>query len=297
MVKRKIILIDEDKCNGCGQCIPNCHEGALIMIDNKARLISDLFCDGLGACIGHCPQGAITIEEREAEKYDERRVMEEHIIPKGVNTIKAHLEHMRDHNETEYLNEAFEILKEHNIENPLKNIESSDDKCSGSDLSDDSDVEGMQCGCSGSMTRDFSEDKCDDSIEESGKRKSQLRQWPVQLHLLSPMASYFRNADVLLAADCVGFSIGDFHKDFLKDKALAIACPKLDSNQEIYLEKMVSLIDDANINTLTVMIMEVPCCGGLIGMAQEALEKATRKIPIKLIVVGIKGDIVEEKWV
>ena len=115
MVKRKIIKIDEDKCNGCGLCIPNCHEGALQIIDGKVRLISDLFCDGLGNCLGHCPTDALTIEEREAEQYDEKKVIDK-MIPMGINTIKAHLEHLKDHNETKFLNQAIEHLKEKNLQ-------------------------------------------------------------------------------------------------------------------------------------------------------------------------------------
>ena len=279
-MKRNMVKIDEEKCNGCTQCIPNCHEGALQMIDNKARLISDLFCDGLGACLGHCPQGAITIEEREAEPYDEKKVMKDNIVPKGVNTIKAHMEHLRDHQANEYLNEAIEYLKENNIKNPMEEVKM--------------EKGNTPCGCSGMAEQDFT---CEESKEdENGKRSSQLRQWPVQLHLLNPIAPYFKNADLLLAADCTAYAIADFHKDFIKGKVLAIACPKLDSNQDSYIEKLTSIIDDSNINTLTVAIMEVPCCGGLLAIAKEAQGKAKRKVPIKLITVGIKGNIVDERW-
>ena len=120
MVKRKIIEIDDDKCTGCGDCIPNCHEGALQIIDGKARLISDLFCDGLGACIGHCPTGAMKVVEREAQDYDEKRVMEENIVPKGVNTIKAHMNHLKDHGATKFYNEAVEYLDEKGIKIDLE---------------------------------------------------------------------------------------------------------------------------------------------------------------------------------
>ena len=198
MVKRKIIKIDADKCNGCGLCIPNCPEGALQMIDGKARVISDLFCDGLGACIGHCPEGAIEIEEREAQGYDERKVME-NIVKGGKNVICAHLEHLDEHGETEYLKQALEVLKEKNMEIPNFKKEAE---------------HAGHAGCPGAKMMDFSADENQAGSLE-GERPSQLRQWPVQLHLVPPNAPYFREKDVVLAADCVAFSLGDFHKDHL----------------------------------------------------------------------------------
>jgi len=284
-MKRDIIKIDEELCNGCGLCIPNCHEGALQIIDDKARLISDLFCDGLGACIGHCPQGAIEIIGREAVPYDERKVMEI-IVTKGRNTILAHLEHLRDHNEHEYLKQAMDYIKENNIDMSIEKNEGSVHAA---------------CGCPGSMARDFRVE-----VEKSGNSetmdqntivRSELRQWPVQLHLLNPQASYFKNADVLLAADCAAFAMGDFHSKFLKEKTLAIACPKLDSNQQSYLEKIIAMINDSKINTITVVRMEVPCCGGLTRMAQMAVANATRKIPIRQAVISANGEVLEEYWV
>ena len=150
------------------------------------------------------------------------------------------------------------------------------------------------CGCPGSAEQDFRSETRDG--DESGVRESQLRQWPVQLHLVSPMAPYFQKADVVLSADCVSYALGDFHKDYLAGKSLAIACPKLDSDQDEYVEKITSLIDDAQINTLTVMIMQVPCCGGLTAIAQQAATQAKRKIPIKKIVVSLQGKILSEEW-
>ena len=278
MVEREIVLIDEDKCNGCGLCVPACHEGALQIIDGKARLISDLMCDGLGACVGHCPQDAITIEKREAEPYNEVKVLKEFIIPKGGNTLKAHLQHLKEHNEMEYLREAIVYLKENNIE--LPNLD-----------------EGMHHGggCPGARTIEFNDDE--PKGDTSGKRDSELRQWPIQLHLVNPAASYFEGSDVLLSADCVAYALGDYHKDFLKGKRLAIACPKLDSNMEIYQEKLVSLIENSRINTLTTMIMEVPCCSGLSQLAEHAKDIANRKIPIKKIVVSLQGKIISEEWI
>ena len=282
MAKRKIIEIDEEKCNGCGVCIPNCPEGAIQIIDGKARLISDIFCDGLGACIGKCPEGAIETIEREAEPYDEKKTMRENIIKAGKNTIIAHLKHLKEHGETKYFAEAMEVLKEKGIE-----IDLDEEPCKQNDR--------LPCGCPGSKVMDFSDEKKE--VEETGSRISQLRQWPVQLHLVPPNAPYFQGKDVILVADCVGYSLGDFHKNYLKDRSIAIACPKLDSNIDTYVEKLTSMIDDAKINTLTVMTMEVPCCGGLLGIAKKAAENASRKIPVKSIVVSVKGKILNEDWV
>jgi len=151
-------------------------------------------------------------------------------------------------------------------------------------------------GCPGSSMQDFRPND-EETKEESGKRKSQLKQWPIQMHLVSPEAPYYQKADVLLSADCVAYSVGDFHKDYLEGKSIAIACPKLDEEQDIYVEKLKSFIDDAEINTLTVMTMQVPCCAGLTAMAQRALQSAKRKIPIKSIVISLQGDILSEEWV
>ena len=296
-MKRKIIQIDEEKCTGCGICIPNCHEGAMQLIDGKARLISDLFCDGLGACIGHCPEGAIEIIEREAQPYDERMVMEL-MVPKGRNTILAHLDHLRDHNETEFLQQAIDYLKENNIM-------MSPEKTVNAEAHRDAPHQNGECGCPGSAARDFRAEPLVEThrdVVETHRDASQqqpaseLRQWPVQLHLLNPQASYFKNADVVLAADCAAFSMGNFHSKFLKGKSLAIACPKLDSNKESYIQKLTSMIADTKINSLTVVMMEVPCCGGLLHMAQTARTNAGRNIPIKQAIVSIQGEVMEEEW-
>ncbi len=154
----------------------------------------------------------------------------------------------------------------------------------------------MSDGCPGSQTMDFSEK--DEQAEETGARQSQLKQWPIQMHLVSPKAPYFQEKDVLLAADCVPFALADFHKDYLKGKSLAIACPKLDQQQEIYTEKIKDLIDESKINTLTVMIMQVPCCMGLTQLAKAGADQATRKIPIKQVVVSVEGgQILSEDWI
>jgi ferredoxin len=274
---RKIVNIDENLCDGCGDCVPSCQEGALQIIDGKARLISDLFCDGLGACIGHCPQGAITIEVREAEPYNETKVMET-IVKGGPNVIKAHLEHLIDHNEMKYFQEALNFLAANGIENPIK----------------EKAIKNKQevCGCPGAREMSFeAEEKTDD---ETGNRKSQLRQWPVQLHLVSPYASYFQNSDLLLAADCCAFAYGDFHKDFMKGKSLAIACPKLDGNQGVYFDKLTAMIKESNLKSITVLVMQVPCCSGLYQLAAEAIRESGREIPLKVVVIGINGEKLKE---
>lgn len=307
-MKRQVIKIDEELCNGCGECVPNCHEGALQIIDGKARLISDLMCDGLGACIGHCPVGAIEFETREAEPYDEVKVMEI-MVGKGKNTVLAHLKHLLDHNEKEYLQQGLDFLNESlslpfNLENLLNELmEYSQPKPDSKRVAVTpvitSAVHGHGGGgCPGSAARTIS--RPTDSVASTSSvagAPSELRQWPVQLHLVNPGASYFQNADVVLAADCVAFAMGDFHARYLKGKSLAIACPKLDSGMDIYQQKITALVNQANINTLTVVIMEVPCCGGLLRVAQEGVAAASRKIPLKLAIVSIDGELKEEKWV
>ena len=302
-MKRQIIKIDEEKCNGCGLCVPNCHEGALQIIDGKVRLISDLFCDGLGACIGHCPEGAIQIEEREAEPYDEKKVMEL-MIPKGRNTIIAHLAHLRDHNELKFLEEANQYLQENNIDMSINEtgINGKTPESFPNLAAERGETHDSICGCPGSAAKDFRIDE--KRVEKAGKSisdepidaPSELRQWPVQLHLLNPQAAYFQHADVVLAADCAAFAMGNFHSRYLKGKSLAIACPKLDTNKESYLQKLTSMISESKINSLTVVIMEVPCCGGLLQMAKQAKENSGRNIPIKLSVVSVHGEVLEEDW-
>lgn len=286
-MKRTIIKIDEEKCNGCGLCVSGCHEGALQIIDDKARLISELFCDGLGACIGECPEGAIELEEREAEPYDEIKVMER-ISKLGENTVMAHLRHLRDFNEKEYVKQGIQYLKDNNIYPELI-------KKFQMETHNQHEKSG-QCGCPGAQTMDF-RNKSTESGSENHQVESQLRQWPIQLHLVNPVAPYFRGADVVIAADCTAFAYGNFHNDFLKGKSMVIACPKLDSNMEIYVEKIKTMVEDAKVNTLTVLVMEVPCCGGLLQLTKQAIEKSSRKVPVKAVYIGISGDILSEDWI
>jgi len=271
-VKRQIIQIDEEKCNGCGLCIPNCPEGALQIIDGKARLISDLFCDGLGACIGECPEGAISTIEREAELYDEAKVME-NIIKAGPNTIKAHLKHLKDHDQSKYYEQAVKILIDKEIPVP----------------ENEADPTCVSAGCPGLKAQALEPEQPQES--QSIKLRSELRQWPVQLHLLNPNAPYLENADLLISADCVPFAFPNFHQHFMKDKIVITLCPKLDKGIDLYIEKLAQIFKNQNINSITVTRMEVPCCSGIEFIIQKALEKAGKDMEVKRSVVSIKGDI------
>jgi ferredoxin len=290
---RKIIHIDEEKCNGCGLCIPNCPEGAIQLIDGKAAVISDLFCDGLGACIGHCPEGAIAIEEREAEPYDERSVME-NIVRGGAGVIDAHLMHLEEHGEYGYLSQAKAFLKERGI--PVPEAVTAATPSNGVRKAEVAPhhMENLS-GCPGAQAQNFSSTTSEESTVDA-EDFSELTHWPVQLHLAPVMAPHFEGKDILISADCVAYSMGNFHRKFLKNRMIAIACPKLDSEQDIYRDKITALIDHANINTLTVMIMKVPCCRGLLMLAQEAAAAASRKVPLKSIVVSVKGQVLHEEW-
>jgi len=275
-MERQIIRIDESKCDGCGICCDGCPEGALQMIDGKARLVSEITCDGLGACVGECPQGAITVERREAAPYDERTTLDG-IIPKGVATLRAHLKHLHEHGQTTYLNQALAHLKDlgHAVPEYREQVAHQE--------------------CPGSAPRSFV--RVPEAAAPRLGLTSQLTQWPVQLHLISPMNPIFQGADLILAADCVAFTMADFNQKYLPGKKLAIACPKLDQGMEIYRDKLTALVDEAQVNTISVMIMEVPCCGGLLRLTQEAVARAKRKVPIKAIMVALDGEIRRESWV
>lgn len=300
-MKRTIIKIDEDLCNGCELCVQGCHEGALQMIDGKARMISDLYCDGLGACIPECPTGAITLEEREAEPYDEIKVMER-ISPKGEATVIAHLNHLIDHNQKEYVEQGIQYILDNKLPIDLNKLKKFSQETK-EELTPKKEPIKMEMhahqggGCPGSRMMSFDKPAAAATTTTSTEQPSELRQWPVQLHLVNPQAPYFQNADVLMAADCVAFSMGNFHSKYLKGKGLAIACPKLDNGKEIYVEKLTAMIDMAKINTLTVMIMEVPCCSGLLQIAKMAAGNASRKVPVKALIVGLDGEIRSEEWI
>ncbi len=263
-VKRKIIQIAEELCDGCGNCIPACPEQAIQIVETKdgikAQLVKEFYCDGLGACLGSCPTGALTIEEKESEAYNEEATVER-IKEVAPEMLETHLKHMKEHTGA---------LHDHQM-NAVKKINSNKTIYE--------------------LTNEDNEHKVDDV-----KRPSELRQWPVQLHLISPAAPYFQKSDVLLSADCVAFAVGDFHKDFLKGKSICIGCPKLDKDQETYVKKIQQLVEDAKINTLLVMIMEVPCCVKLLEITQQAMNNSNRKVPVKVVTVSIQGEILSDVW-
>ncbi|OEC84588.1 MULTISPECIES: ATP-binding protein [Methanobacterium] len=275
-MKRDVIKINEEKCTGCGECIPGCPEGALQVIEGKARLISDLFCDGLGACIGNCPQGAIEIEQREAEPYDENKVMK-NIIRGGPSVIMAHLKHLSDHGQKDLLNQAVDFLKERNI-----------------DIPDYEKGASFECACPGSMAVDLNQ-KPETENEPQIRVSPELRNWPVQLQLLNPNAPYFKNADLLISADCAPFAYANFHQEFLKDKVLIILCPKLDKTIDMYVDKLVEIFEKQDVNSISIVHMEVPCCSGIEVIVRRALEKVQKDIPLKDYTISISGEIIQAK--
>ena len=270
-MKRDIIKINKEKCTGCGDCIPGCPEGALQVIDGKARLVSDLFCDGLGACIGTCPQDAIEIEQREAVPYDEVNVME-NIVKEGPNVIKAHLKHLDDHGQKDFLKQAIDFLIERDIKIP------------------DYESETVIGTCPGSMDVEFGERPV--SHEEAPVYSAELQNWPVQLQLLNPNAPYLKNADLLIAADCAPFAYANFHQRFLKNKILIIFCPKLDKTIDQYVDKLAEIFRNQDIKSISIVHMEVPCCSGIEVIVKRALEKSHKNIIIKDYTVSIKGEII-----
>jgi len=234
MVVRNIVKIDEEKCNGCGLCVDACAEGAIKIIDGKAKLVSEIYCDGLGACIGHCPEDAITIEKQEAVEFDEE-------------ATKKHLaEEQKTQMQTDFV-------------------------------------------CPGMMAKEL-RDKDKPAEPGAASVPSQLSHWPVQLKLVSPQAPYFANADLLLVADCVPFAMGDFHSRFLKDNSIVVGCPKLD-DAEFYIEKLATILKANQLNSLTVIHMEVPCCFGLTHIAREAIAHSGIKMSFKDVTIDLRGNV------
>jgi NAD-dependent dihydropyrimidine dehydrogenase PreA subunit len=305
-MKRKIISIDGEKCTGCGQCIPDCPEGALQIIDGKARLVSDLFCDGLGACIGTCPEGAISVVEREAVPYDEKTVMAT-IAKQGAPVIKAHLGHLAGHGQSDLYDQAIEYLIETGTPIPDHTVQErrkpAAHLCTGQPaagrMGEGTCSPGQHpvhsfAGCPGSAARSISREGGQRGIPRQpvgGITASELRQWPVQLALLNPAAPYFENADLLVSADCVPFAYAGFHTGFLQGKILIIFCPKLDADIDGYVEKLAQIFTLHAIKSITVARMEVPCCGGVHYVVDKALAKAGKKIPLTEKTISIRGGI------
>jgi NAD-dependent dihydropyrimidine dehydrogenase PreA subunit len=259
MALREIIRIDEDLCNGCGNCVTGCHEGALEIIDGKARLVRESFCDGLGACIGTCPTGALTIEKREANEFDEA----------AVEVAMA------------------AVAKKEPAGTPALPVGGCPGSAARTFAPASTPAHGG--GCPGSMQRQFA--KAAEPEQVPGAIPSQLAQWPIQLHLIHPLAPQFQGGHLLVAADCTAFAFGAFHPEFLKGKALVIACPKLDDDQG-YLEKLTDLFTDAKPASVTVARMEVPCCGGLVRLVVEARDRAESTLKVNEVIVGVQGGIV-----
>lgn len=272
-MKRKIIDIDEEKCTGCGLCMPDCPEGALQIIDGKARLVSDLFCDGLGACIGTCPEGAISVIEREAEPYSEEAVMEK-IVPQGMGVIKAHLEHLLGHGEEALYHRAIDYLNANEIPVPPH------------------ETPAAPAACPGTVARSLQREEAR-SAEPAARIESELRQWPIQLTLVNPAASYFDDADLLISGDCVPFAYGDFHREFLQGRILLIFCPKLDADIEGYVAKLAEIFSQHAVRSVTVLHMEVPCCSGVRTVVDRALERAEKEIPVAEKTITLQGQAVE----
>jgi Pyruvate/2-oxoacid:ferredoxin oxidoreductase delta subunit len=246
-VKRKIIEIDEELCNGCGQCVLACAESAIRIVDGKARLVSDVYCDGLGACLGECPQNALKIVEREAPEFDEKAV-EEHLKNSSRQSARQHEEHAS--------------------------------------------------GCPSARAKVFSpaakNEPCAASAGPGERQASALGHWPVQISLVQPGAAFLKNADLLIAADCTPIAYPHFHQDFLAGKAVMIGCPKFDDTAA-YVDKFARIFKTANIKSVTVVVMEVPCCQGLPVIVKEGMELAGKDIPMEKVVISAEGEIIQRE--
>lgn len=247
-MKRKIVHIDQEKCNGCGLCVNACHEGAIQLVDGKARLVSDIYCDGLGDCLGECPQDAIKIIEREADPYDDAAV-QQRLREEGAGKIGY---------------------------SPA---------ASGG-------------GCPGMRMVQFNDEEPAPSEKEKEPEANQisaLRQWPIQLSLVPVNAPYWQQAEILVAADCVAYALGDFQSRLLQGRRMVVACPKLDQRTDDYIEKLSAILATNDIKSITVAYMEVPCCHGMLRIVEQALAGSGKNLSVRKMKIGIRGDILEDE--
>lgn len=237
-VFRKIIQINEELCNGCGQCVPSCAEGAIMVIDGKAKLVREIYCDGLGACIGECPTGALTITEREAEDFDEKAV-EEHLKTAAGRPAEFK----------------------------------------------------MAGGCPSTQIQSF---EIYGANNHAAKAASELSHWPVQIRLVPPRAEFLKGADLLIASDCTAVASPNFHRDFLKGRAVVIGCPKFDDSYE-YIRRFADIFKTSGIKSITVLVMEVPCCQSFPAMVRQGIDRAGKNIPMETIVINSRGEILSRE--
>jgi ferredoxin len=285
MAKRKIIEIDREKCNGCGLCTKACAEGALVLDEHKkAVLVKEIFCDGMGACLDVCPVGALKIVEKDSNDYDPKAAFDHVLKTQGVEAAK------KVHPVTKSNLPGENTKQTGDMPVTKENAAGLDQFCNGVHGAPGISAQGHApqfVGCPGSMAREF-KPHAPPKEAAAGSVQSELGQWPIQLHLISPMAPHFKECDLLIAADCTAFALGSFHQDMLRGKKLVIACSKLDET-EGYIEKIAELLKNNTVYSLTVAIMEVPCCSGLFRMVQEAVELSGTHLPVKKVVIGLDG--------
>ncbi|MCR4434870.1 MAG: 4Fe-4S binding protein [Clostridiales bacterium] len=257
MAVRKIIWIDEDKCNGCGMCVRNCAEGALTVIDGKARVVKDSFCDGLGACLGHCPQDALKIVEREADDFDEEEA-------------------------AKYAGSLKEKNPGHRSAGERQTAHHHGGECPGSKMM-------LLRNRSGGPQKSVPAGSADIEV----KIKPQLQNWPVQMKLVPENAPYFDGANLLVTADCVPFAYPNYHLDLLKGRVVVVGCPKLD-DIEFYVDKLTGIIEKNHLQSITVVHMEVPCCSGLVRAVEAAVRNSGKRVTVEKVKIGIHGEILEE---